>query len=111
MHRATTTCHLANIAFRVGRRVYWDAERKRCYRAYDTAARHFVHEDGEANAYLLREPQRRIRDYLLTEGFTRTELSPGDRRTTRTSADIRRCRLGTAAAGRFATRLSPATPA
>jgi predicted dehydrogenase len=58
MHRATTTCHLANIAFRVGRRVYWDAERERCYRGYDAAARRFVHEDGDANAYLLCEPRR-----------------------------------------------------
>jgi hypothetical protein len=58
MHRATTTCHLANIAFRVGRRVYWDAERERCYRGYNAGERRFVNEDAGANAYLLREPRR-----------------------------------------------------
>jgi hypothetical protein len=42
----------------VGRRIYWDAEHERCYRGYDAAARRFVHEDGDANAYLLREPRR-----------------------------------------------------
>jgi predicted dehydrogenase len=58
MHRATTTCHLANISYKVGRRVYWDAEKERCYRGYDAAAKKLVHEDSEANAYLLREPRK-----------------------------------------------------
>jgi predicted dehydrogenase len=58
MHRATTTCHLANISHKLGRRVYWDAEKERCFRGYDAGAKKFVHEDGEANAYLLREPRK-----------------------------------------------------
>jgi predicted dehydrogenase len=58
MHRSTTTCHLANIAYRVGRRIYWDAERERCYQGYDPQARQFLHEFGDANAFLLREPRR-----------------------------------------------------
>jgi predicted dehydrogenase len=58
MHRATTTCHLANIAFRTGRRIYWDAERERCYHGYNAGERRFVNEDAAANAYLLREPRR-----------------------------------------------------
>jgi predicted dehydrogenase len=58
MHRATTTCHLANICFRVGRRIAWDAEHERCYRGYDAEKRICVGEDGDANAYLLREPRR-----------------------------------------------------
>jgi len=57
MHRATTTCHLANIAFKVGRRIWWDAEHERCYRGYDAQARRFQGEDGDANAYLLRAPR------------------------------------------------------
>jgi predicted dehydrogenase len=57
MHRATTTCHLANIAYKVGRRVYWDAAAERCYRGYDAAARRFIGEDGQANGLLLREPR------------------------------------------------------
>ncbi|HEV3262341.1 MAG TPA: Gfo/Idh/MocA family oxidoreductase [Gemmataceae bacterium] len=58
MHRATTTCHLANISFKVGRRVYWDAENERCYRGYDAETKKFLHEDTDANAYLLREPRK-----------------------------------------------------
>jgi predicted dehydrogenase len=58
MHRATTTCHLANIAYKVGRRVYWDAEAERCHRGYDAAAKQFVGEDAQANALLLREPRK-----------------------------------------------------
>jgi predicted dehydrogenase len=58
MHRATTTCHLANISYKVGRRVYWDADKERCYRGYDRASKKFLHEDGDANAYLLREPRK-----------------------------------------------------
>ena len=57
-HRATTTCHLANISYKVKRRVYWDAEHERCYGGYDEDARKFLHEDAEANAYLLREPRK-----------------------------------------------------
>jgi predicted dehydrogenase len=58
MHRSTTTCHLANISFKVKRRIYWDAENERCYRGYDHAAKKLLHEDGDANAYLLREPRK-----------------------------------------------------
>jgi predicted dehydrogenase len=58
MHRATTTAHLANISYRVGRRIFWDAQSERCYRGYDPATKKFVHEDSEANAYLLREPRK-----------------------------------------------------
>ena len=58
MHRATTTCHLANISYKVGRPVVWDAENERCYRGYDPETKKFLHEDAEANAYLLREPRK-----------------------------------------------------
>ncbi len=58
MHRATTTCHLANISYKVKRRVYWDAEKERCYRGYDADTKKFLVEDAEANAYLLREPRK-----------------------------------------------------
>ena len=58
MHRATTTCHLANISYKLRRRVFWDAENERCYRAYDPQSKKFVGEDAEANAYLLREPRK-----------------------------------------------------
>jgi predicted dehydrogenase len=58
MHRATTTCHLANIAFKVGRRIAWDAEKELCYRGIDPQTKQVVGEDAEANAYLLREPRK-----------------------------------------------------
>jgi hypothetical protein len=58
MHRATTTCHLANIAFRVKRQVAWDAAKERCFRGYDPATKAFTGEDADANAYLLREPRK-----------------------------------------------------
>jgi predicted dehydrogenase len=58
MHRATTTCHLANIAYKLKRRVAWDAEQERCYRGYDPQTKKLVGEDAEANAYLLREPRK-----------------------------------------------------
>ncbi|HZT79827.1 MAG TPA: Gfo/Idh/MocA family oxidoreductase [Gemmataceae bacterium] len=58
MHRATTTCHLANISYKLKRRVWWDAEHERCYRGYDPEAKKFLGEDAEANAYLLREPRK-----------------------------------------------------
>jgi predicted dehydrogenase len=58
MHRATTLCHLANISYKVKRRLYWDAEKERCYRGYDPATKQFKLEDAEANAYLLREPRK-----------------------------------------------------
>jgi predicted dehydrogenase len=57
MHRATTTAHLANISFKIQRRVYWDAENERCYRGYDPLTKKFLGEDSQANAYLLREPR------------------------------------------------------
>lgn len=58
MHRATTTCHLANISYKVKRRIYWDPVGERCYRGYDYDAKKFLNEDAEANAYLLREPRK-----------------------------------------------------
>ncbi|HXG08356.1 MAG TPA: Gfo/Idh/MocA family oxidoreductase [Gemmataceae bacterium] len=58
MHRATTTCHLANISFKVKRRIYWDATNERCYRGYDPQKKQFMNEDTEANSYLLREPRK-----------------------------------------------------
>jgi hypothetical protein len=58
MHRATTTCHLANISYKLGRKVFWDAEHERCYRGLDINTKKPVIEDGEANAYLLREPRQ-----------------------------------------------------
>jgi predicted dehydrogenase len=58
MHRATTTCHLANISVKTRRRVYWDAEAERCYRGYDPDGKKFLDEDAAANAYLLREPRK-----------------------------------------------------
>ena len=57
MHRATTTCHLANISYKVKRRVYWDPVKERCYRGYDPDKKEFLLEDAEANAYLFREPR------------------------------------------------------
>jgi predicted dehydrogenase len=58
MHRATTTCHLANIAYKLGRRIWWDPVGERCYQGYDAQARKFLHEDSAANAYLLRPPRK-----------------------------------------------------
>ena len=55
MHRATTTCHLANISYKVKRKVFWDAANERCYRGYDAGAKRFVFEDSDANALLFRE--------------------------------------------------------
>lgn len=45
-HRALTTCHLANIAIRLGRKLTWDAEKEA------------IVGDAEANAWLSR-PQRK----------------------------------------------------
>jgi predicted dehydrogenase len=58
MHRATSTCHLGNISYKLGRRIYWDAEQERCYRRYDPETKRFIQEDADANAYLLREPRK-----------------------------------------------------
>lgn len=49
-HQATTISHLANIAYRVGRKVHWDADKEICLRQDGKP-------DSEANAYLLREPR------------------------------------------------------
>jgi predicted dehydrogenase len=57
MHRATTTCHLANISYKLGRRIYWDAAAERCYRGYDPASKKFITEDTDANALLFRQPR------------------------------------------------------
>jgi predicted dehydrogenase len=58
MHHATVTAHLANISYKIQRRVYWDPTSERCYRGYDPKREAFLHEDSEANAYLLREPRK-----------------------------------------------------
>jgi predicted dehydrogenase len=58
MHRATVTAHLANISYKVKRRIFWDAANERCYRGYDPENKKFLYEDAEANAYLLREPRK-----------------------------------------------------
>jgi predicted dehydrogenase len=58
MHHATVTAHLANISYKVKRRIYWDPANERCYRGYDPATKKYLHEDAEANAYLLREPRK-----------------------------------------------------
>lgn len=50
MHGTTTACHLANISYRVGRRIYWDAKIERCFRDRDLKVA-----DEEANALLGRE--------------------------------------------------------
>lgn len=57
MHRATTTCHLANISIKLGRKVYWDAEAERC-RLRDSKTGQLAGEDAEANAFLFREPRK-----------------------------------------------------
>jgi predicted dehydrogenase len=50
MHETTLCCHLANIAMKVGRKIYWDAAKEQCYRdaAHKTP-------DTDANALLGRE--------------------------------------------------------
>jgi predicted dehydrogenase len=58
MHRATTTCHLANITYKVKRRIYWDPVGERCYRGFDPVEKKYLNEDVDANAYLLREPRK-----------------------------------------------------
>ena len=55
-HRATSTCHLANISLRVGRKIFWDAQAERC-RFWDHDKNQLASEDAQANAYLLREPR------------------------------------------------------
>jgi predicted dehydrogenase len=69
VHRVTTTCHLANISYKIRRRVYWDPNHERCYGGYDPEAKKYLHEDGEANAYLLREPRQPWAG-ILNEGRT-----------------------------------------
>jgi predicted dehydrogenase len=46
-HRAMTTCHLANIAIRLGRKIEWDAEKEQ------------IVGDDEANQWLGREQRKR----------------------------------------------------
>jgi predicted dehydrogenase len=53
MHYTTVACHLANISYRVGRKIYWDPVKERCFK--DAA---LTIEDSEANAYLAREYRR-----------------------------------------------------
>jgi hypothetical protein len=45
-HRSTNTCHLGNIAFKVGRKLAWDVESET------------FKNDPEANALLSREPRK-----------------------------------------------------
>ena len=50
MHETTLCCHLANIAMKVGRKIYWDTDKELCYRdpEHRTA-------DADANVLLGRE--------------------------------------------------------
>jgi len=48
-HRSTNTCHLGNIALKVGRKLAWDTETET------------FKNDPEANALLSREPRKGIR--------------------------------------------------
>jgi predicted dehydrogenase len=57
MHRATSTCHLANISYKVGRRIYWNGEEEKCYRGINLKDNRCVLPDNEANALLFREPR------------------------------------------------------
>jgi predicted dehydrogenase len=50
MHDTTACCHLANISYKVGRKLYWDAAAELCYRDPDHKT-----PDSEANALLGRE--------------------------------------------------------
>ncbi len=45
-HRSTNTCHLGNIAYKLGRKLEWDAENET------------FKNDPEANALLSREPRK-----------------------------------------------------
>ena len=45
-HRALTTCHLANLAIRFGRKLTWDAEKQE------------IVGDPEANRWLAREQRK-----------------------------------------------------
>ena len=45
-HRSTNTCHLGNIAYKLGRKLVWDAETET------------FKDDPEANALLEREPRK-----------------------------------------------------
>ena len=45
-HRSTNTCHLGNIAYKLGRKLDWDEETET------------FKDDREANALLTREPRR-----------------------------------------------------
>ncbi|MFO0952572.1 MAG: Gfo/Idh/MocA family oxidoreductase [Isosphaeraceae bacterium] len=45
-HRSTNTCHLGNIAYKVGRKLFWDVETET------------FKNDAEANALLAREPRK-----------------------------------------------------
>lgn len=58
MHFATTTCHLANISFKLQRKIYWDGEQEKCFKSYDPATKKFSGEDRDANALLFREPRK-----------------------------------------------------
>ena len=51
-HQVTTTCHLANISFRTGRKIHWDAEKEE------------IIGDAEASAMLVR-PYRKPWDDVL----------------------------------------------
>jgi len=58
MHRATTTCHLANIAFRVGHPRLLGRRTRALLPRYNAGERRFIQEDAAANAFLVREPRR-----------------------------------------------------
>ena len=50
MHFTTVACHLANISWRVGRKIYWDHKRELCFKDPE----HKI-PDADANRWLARE--------------------------------------------------------
>jgi predicted dehydrogenase len=50
MHHATVACHLANLSWVVGRRIYWDVRQEKCFQDAERKVA-----DRETNALLARE--------------------------------------------------------
>ena len=50
MHKTTAACHLANLSWKIGRKVYWNAQTETCFRDRDLKVA-----DDEANGLLGRE--------------------------------------------------------
>ena len=57
MHRATVTCHLANISYKLGRKVHWDPATERC-RLWHPPTHTLRGDDVQANAFLFREMRK-----------------------------------------------------